>query len=158
MIYTLVNRGFRICSTWSMFHQQLILLREIFQKNSYPENFIDRCFKLFLNRIHILKEKVPTVEKKRLRLVLPYWGTISLQTRTKLQKSIKGVLTAVNYRLFLKVKINSVIISAFKTPFPKLLHQVWFISFSVDYPMNPTTENALDILLSEVVNILLIHL
>ena len=31
-------------------------LTEIFQKNCYPENFIDRYFKLlFLNRIHILK-------------------------------------------------------------------------------------------------------
>ena len=36
MIYTLVNRCFRICSSWSMFHQQFILLREIFQKNGYP--------------------------------------------------------------------------------------------------------------------------
>ena len=52
---------------FSMFHQQLILLREIFQKNGYPENFIDRCFKSFLNKIHILKEKVPTVEKKPLQ-------------------------------------------------------------------------------------------
>ena len=64
-----------------MFHQKLILLREIFQKNGYPENFVDRCFKLFLNRINILKEKVPTVEKKPLRLILPYLGTISLKTR-----------------------------------------------------------------------------
>ena len=61
-----------------MFHEQLILLREIFQKNDYPENFIDKCFKLFLNRTHIIKEQVPTVEKKPLRLVLPYLGTISL--------------------------------------------------------------------------------
>ena len=66
MIYTLINRCFPIWSSWSMFHQRLILLREIFQKNGCPENFIDRCFKLFLNRIHILKEKVPTVEKKQL--------------------------------------------------------------------------------------------
>ena len=88
MIYTLVNRCFRICSSWSMFHQQLILLREIFQKNGYPENFIDRCFKLFINSTHILKQKVPTVEKNPPRLVLPYLGTISLQTRTKLQTSI----------------------------------------------------------------------
>ena len=102
MIYTLVNRGFRICSTWSMFHQQLILLREIFQKNSYPENFIDRCFKLFLNRIHILKEKVPTVEKKPLRLVLPYLGTISLQTRTNCKKSIKGVLNCCKLQVIFK--------------------------------------------------------
>ena len=74
-----------------MSYQQLILLREIFQKNGYLENFIYRCFKLFLNIIHILKERVPTVEKKPLRLEL-YLRTISLQTRTKLQNSIKGVL------------------------------------------------------------------
>ena len=65
MIYTLISRCFRICSSWSLFHQRLILLREI-----YPENFIDRCFSLFLNGIHILKEKVSTVKKKPLRLVL----------------------------------------------------------------------------------------
>ena len=33
----------------------------LFQKNGYPENFIDnsslRCLKLFLNRIQILKKK-----------------------------------------------------------------------------------------------------
>ena len=119
-----------------MFHQQLILLREIFQKNGYPENFIDRCFKLYLNRINILKEKVSAVEKKPLRLAPPHLGTISLQTRTKLQKLIKWYLTAVNYRLFLKVKINSVIIFALKTLLPNFLQQVWFISFSVNYAMN----------------------
>ena len=87
-----------------MFHQQLILLREIFQKNGYPENVIDTCFKLFLNRIHILKEKIPTVEKKPLRLVLPYLETISLQTRTKLQKSINGVLNCCKLQVIYKSK------------------------------------------------------
>ena len=85
-----------------MFHQQLILLREIFQKNGYPENFIDRCFKLFINSTHILKQKVPTVEKNPPRLVLPYLGTISLQTRTKLQTSIKGVLKCCKLQLIFK--------------------------------------------------------
>ena len=56
MIYILLDRCFWICFSWSMFHQQLILLREIFQKNGYPENLIDRCFKLVLNKIQILKE------------------------------------------------------------------------------------------------------
>ena len=102
MIYTLVNRCFRISSSWSMFYQQLTLLREIFQKNGYPENFIDRCFKLLLNRTHIIKEKVPRVEEKPLRLVLPYLGNISLQTRTKLQKSIKGVLNCCKLQVIFK--------------------------------------------------------
>ena len=87
-----------------------------------PENFIDRCFKLFLSRIHILKEKVPTVEKKPLRLALPYLGTIHCKLELNCQSPSKGYLTAVNYRLFLKVKINSVIIFALKILFLKFPH------------------------------------
>ena len=55
-----------------------------------------------LSRIHIFKEKVPTVERKPLRLVLPYLGTMSLQTRTKLQKSIKGVLNCCKLQVIFK--------------------------------------------------------
>ena len=58
--------------------------------NGYPENFIKKCFKKFLDNIHLVKENIPTVEKKRLLLVLPYLGLISLQTRTKLQQTLKG--------------------------------------------------------------------
>ena len=56
MVYTLANRCFRICSSWSMFHQQLTLLREIFKKNGYPENFMDRCFKSFLTEFTSAKK------------------------------------------------------------------------------------------------------
>ena len=77
--------------------------------------------KLFLNRIHILKEKVPTVEKKPLRLVLPYLGTISLQTRTKLQKSIKGVLNCCKLRLIFKSQNKLCNNFHFKDPVPQIL-------------------------------------
>ena len=40
IIYTLINICFGICSNWLMFQLQLTLLREIFQKNGYPGNFI----------------------------------------------------------------------------------------------------------------------
>ena len=45
-----------------MFHLQVTPLKEIFEKNGYPENFIDKCFKLLLNKTYVLKEKVPSVE------------------------------------------------------------------------------------------------
>ena len=92
MVYTLVYRCFRIFSNGTQFHTELIFLKGIFQKNGYPENFIDRCFKKFLNNIHLVKENVPTVEKRRLLLVLPYLGIISLETRIKLQQALKGAL------------------------------------------------------------------
>ena len=49
-------------------------------------------FLKFLNNIHLVQENVPTVEKKRLFVVLPYLEIISLQTRTKLKKALKGAL------------------------------------------------------------------
>ena len=64
-VYTLVYRCFCICSDWKKFHVELTFLKEVFRKNGYPENFIDKCFKKFLDNIHLVKKKVPTVERKR---------------------------------------------------------------------------------------------
>ena len=103
-----------------MFLLQLTLLRDISEK-WLSRNLHDRCFKLFLNRIHILKQKVPAVEKKHLWLVLSSLGTKSLQTRTKLQKSIKGLLNCCKLKgFFLRLK-KTVIIFPLKNLFPKFL-------------------------------------
>ena len=97
-----------------MFHQQLILLREIFQKNGYPENLIDRW-------IHIIKEKVATVEKEPLRLVLPNLGTMSRQTRAKLQKFIKGVLNCCKLQVIFKSQNKFCNSFCLKDPVPQIL-------------------------------------
>ena len=44
-----------------------------------------------MDNIHVVKETTVTV-KKPLGLVLPYLGSISLQTRTKLKKSLKNLI------------------------------------------------------------------
>ena len=105
----------------SIFHEELTLLTEIFQKNGYPDNFIGRCFKLFLNRIHILIEKVPTVEKKPLRLVLLNLGTICLQTRATLQESIKKVLNCCRLQVIFKVTNKLCNNFCLKDPVPQIL-------------------------------------
>ena len=45
-----------------------------------------------MDNIHVIKETALTVEKKLLAPVLPYLGSISLQIRTKLKKSLKNIL------------------------------------------------------------------
>ena len=64
-------------------------------------------------------------------------------------------MTIVNYRLFSKVKINSVIIFALVTVLHKLLHQVQFTSFTVDYATNSITEMCKTTCCREMVNILI---
>ena len=67
-------------------------MKQVFLKNQYPLSFIDKCFKMVINKLVIKRPQVTTVEKKTLILSLPYLGDISLQTRTKLRKSFKSIL------------------------------------------------------------------
>ena len=76
---------------------------------------------LFLNRIHILKEKVPAVKKKLPRLFLPYLGTISLQNRTKLQIYIKGVLICCKLQIIFKNQNKLANNFRFKDHVPQIL-------------------------------------
>ena len=119
MVYTLIRRCFRICSNWTQFHTELTFLERIFRINGYPENFIDKCFKKLLNNIHLVKENIPTVGKKRLLLVLPYLGIISLQTRTKLQQALKDNLNCWNLEIVFKCQTRLWNSFCFKDPIPK---------------------------------------
>ena len=69
-------------------------LKTILQKNGYSAiHLLINAFKRFLDQLHVVKDKVETVEKKQLLIVLPYLGTISLQARTKLQKTLRTTLS-----------------------------------------------------------------
>ena len=105
-------------------------VQALFKQNSYPQR------KRFLQLKRSLCDQSFLIQH-------PCHSKLGLNCKSP----SKVYLTAVNHRLFLKVKIKSVIILALKTLFPKFLYQVWFISFSVDQATNPITENALDILL-----------
>ena len=119
MVYTFFYRCFRICSNWTQFYTELIFLEGIFQKNDCPKNFIDKCFKKFLNNVHLVKENVPTVEKKHLLLVLPYLGTISLQSRTKSQQALKGVSNCCKLEIVFNSQIRLSNSFPYKYPIPK---------------------------------------
>ena len=63
---------YRICSSWTKLHNELVCLKETFLKNGYPEDFINKLFKKFMDNLHVVKETTVTVEKKPLVLVLLY--------------------------------------------------------------------------------------
>ena len=92
LLHTLLYRCFRICSDWTKFHLELVKVIYVFKNNGYTENFINNFFKVFLHNKYGIREKVITVLKKTLFLVLPYLAPLSLQAKTKLRKSLKGIL------------------------------------------------------------------
>ena len=112
---------FRICSDWTKFHLELVKLTDNFKNNGYPENFINNYFKVFLDNKYRIQKKLITVPKKTLFLVLPYLGPLSLQTRTKLRKSLKGVLNCCKSQIVFKSQNKLVKDFRFKDPIPKEL-------------------------------------
>ena len=73
----------------------------MFLKNGYPVSFVDKCFKIVINKLVIKRPQVTTVKKKTLVLSLPYLD-VSLQTRTKLRKSFKGILNCCKLQIVFK--------------------------------------------------------
>ena len=88
LIYTLLHRAFVICCSWDKFHSEVCFLKEIFRKNLFPEFFIDRCIKMFLDKIFTVKKIVLTVPKKEVRICLPFLGKQSFEIRKRLTKIV----------------------------------------------------------------------
>ena len=94
---------------------------DVFKSNRYPENFINNCFKMFLENKHRIQEKVMAVPKKPLFLVFLYLGPLSLQTRTKLRKSIRGILNSCKLQIAFKSRNKLANAFRFKDRIPKEL-------------------------------------
>ena len=91
-MYTLLHCCFQICSKYKKFHEEIVLLKDIFKRNEYPKTFIDKCITNFLNKLFVSKKIVHTAEKKQVLIVLPFLGPLSFEIRSRLQKCLKSYI------------------------------------------------------------------
>ena len=87
LLSTILFRYFSICSSFQLFHLEIVEFKKIFAKNGYSSTFIDTCIQKFLNKIFVKKIIKQTVPQRDYRIVLPYLGPLS----DKFQKRIKNV-------------------------------------------------------------------
>ena len=76
---------------------------------------------MFLDKKYRIQEKLITAAKKTLFLVLPYLGPLSLQTRTILRKSLKGILNYCELKIVFKSQNKLGKAFRFKDQVPKEL-------------------------------------
>ena len=55
LVHTLLHCSLSICSSYEKFHEEIVLLKEAFKKNEYPQIFIDKCIKKYLNKLFVPK-------------------------------------------------------------------------------------------------------
>ena len=104
LVHTLLFQFFKICSSMENFHIEVELLRSIFKCNYYPVNIIDQCMKIFLDKLYVPKQIVPTVPKRELLVVLPYLGTFYLNLRKCLYKLVSKSLPQCNIKVHFQSK------------------------------------------------------
>ena len=121
LLHTSLYRCFRICSDWTKFQLESFKLIDVFKNNGYPEDFINNCFKVFLNNKYGERETVITVPKNTLFLVFPYLGPLSVQARTKLRKSLKDILNCCKLQIVFKSQNKLAKAFRFKDRIPKEL-------------------------------------
>ena len=88
LIKTLIDRTFRINSTWSGFHYDILNLKSVLQKNEFPLKLIDKSISKYLSN-NVFKQKeneqMPLLESTKKRFYkLPYISNFSIQRKKKL--------------------------------------------------------------------------
>ena len=103
LISTLLHRAYMINSSLIGMHQEVEKLKNIFRKNGYPPNFIDKCILNFFNKTNERKQiPVHTVPKMEVSLILPFMGTTSLGVRNNLIKCFKNIMPFCNIKIIFK--------------------------------------------------------
>ena len=123
LIFTLLFRAFKLCSNFELFHPEILDLKDVFDRNDYPCNFIGVCIKRFLNNIFI--------DKKELVCVLPFIGKKSLQLRSKLAKSVQNNLNFCHLKIVFQSPYKLRTLFRFKDTLDKKIRLILFIVIRV---------------------------
>ena len=88
-IITLLHRAYNICSTFALFHDEVLFLKTYFTNNCYPSKLFNCLLKKFLNSKYDTKAIAHTVSKQKVYVHMPFIGTQS----EKLLSEVKMLLS-----------------------------------------------------------------
>ena len=97
------DRAFTISSSWFLFHEEIVKIKNYLEKNSYPLGFVDKQIKFFLeNKINEKRVTINAINNAFRYYKLPYIGHISTDVKRKINRFCKF------YCKSLSIKINSI--------------------------------------------------
>lgn len=117
LIMCFLHRAYLVCSSWTLFHNEVSKLSDMFVKNGYPKVMIDNCVGKFLNRKIDTQPKIDNDnEEKYYMICLPYLGYISDNFKKQIRQTYKklGIKVRVVFRSF---RVGNYFSLKDKTPF-----------------------------------------
>ena len=98
----LIHRVYHIASSFTIFHEDLDVLRTKFLKNGFPLGLFDNTVGKFLNKHYLPEEKRYTVPKRAVTMVLPYLGHLSIAIRRRLRRLIVKYYPLIEFNIVFK--------------------------------------------------------
>ena len=108
-VRTLLHRAFSLSSTYTLFHEEIVFLKQYFINNGYHVDLFHKLVKQFLNNVYQPKAKVPTVSKEKVYITIPYLGRVSKTIEETLLKYFVKFYPQINFNIIHSnnYKINS---------------------------------------------------
>ena len=74
LLKTMLNRAYRLSSSWQLFFDECEKLKNVFKRLKYPEGLINKTVKIFVDSVQSDVQKTPQAQRqeKTVRIVLPY--------------------------------------------------------------------------------------
>ena len=108
LVATLTHRAFKICSSFPSFHTEIEFLKNLFQQNGYPLEFVERQIKKTLNKFFIVPDPpsspaddVPT-DDKPVMFVTYFLGAHSDALRSDLRNLMGKYLPDIKLQVVFK--------------------------------------------------------
>ena len=122
LVSGLLHRAWRICSSFELFHQEVLFLKDTLQKNGYPYTFVDRCVKTFLDVKMNTQKSLPEFgpSKKPVMLCLPYIGINGDKIKRQLSRLLTATAPWIDYKIVFLAKNKLSRLSKLKCAIPTL--------------------------------------
>ena len=121
LVSTLLHRGFMICCPYKTLHFEVLKLKQIFRSNGYPQNFVDRCIKMYLDKVFIKHPSICVVPNKGISLCFSILGNNSLEIKRQLQNATERTSPYCQLNVIFKSPSKIVNRFHFKDVLPKKL-------------------------------------
>ena len=102
IVLTLLFRYFNLCSSYTIFHEELEKFKSIMIQIGYPIKFLDNCLRKFLDKFFCLASTTTSVPKRILLFTLPFTRQHSFQIRKQVVKLFSSAFPQIQVRVIFK--------------------------------------------------------
>ena len=103
VIKCMLDRAWKICSNYELFHLEILSVKEILMKNDYPRSVIDKEISIFIGKkfknSEVEKDKDKDKDKSKIFLVLPYFNSQMDEFASRLSNFVSRYYPTVKFRV-----------------------------------------------------------